>query len=132
MILRAMGSLTRPSGTAVIALVAVVFASVTNAAERQSPEEITATITETYGVEVLRLRDVTVDGRAAYAVTVMNPGGNSNAAFQVNTLLVDAATGTLIPTFRHHASGYDRPGATTHEPDVDGTGPTMRRRSLMD
>lgn len=97
-----------------------------------SPDEIAASIAETYGVEVLSLRDAKADGRAAYAVTVMNPGGNSNAAFQVNTLLVDAATGALIPTFRHGASGYDYPGGAAYQTGVEGTGPAMRKRSLAD
>lgn len=108
------------------------LASVSHAAEQLSRDEVAASIAETYGVEVLRLRDADVDGRAAYAVTVMNPGGNSNAAFQVNTLLVDAATGALIPTFRHGASGYGHTDGATYQTGVEGTGPAMRRRSLME
>ena len=89
-----------------------------------------ARIAEVYGVEVLRVQEVTVDGRAAYAITVMNPGGNSNAAFQVNTLLADAATGNLLPVFRHRPAGYDPPGAATYESKVDGL--ALRRRSFAE
>ncbi|WP_162913292.1 hypothetical protein [Rhodospirillaceae bacterium SYSU D60014] len=116
----------------IVLTLASSLVSAAHAAERLSRDEIAAKVAETYGVEVLRLRDAKVDGRAAYAVTVMNPDGNSNAAFQVSTLLVDAATGALIPTFRHGASGYDHPGGATYETGVEGTGPTMRQRSLTD
>jgi hypothetical protein len=133
MVRRTGSRLARPIAAAVVALaLASGLVSAAPAAERLSPDEISARIAETYGVEVLRLRDAKVDGRAAYAVTVMSPGGNSNAAFQVNTLLVDAATGALIPTFRHGASGYDHPGGATYQTGVEGTGPAMRQRSLTD
>jgi hypothetical protein len=36
----------------------------------------------------------------AFAVTVMNPGGNDNAAFQVYTVIVNAENGTLVPEQR--------------------------------
>ena len=63
-------------------------------------------IARTFGVKVLKTRSVTVNGRAAVEITVMNPGGNFNEAFQVYRLLVDAATGKLISGFGHGASAH--------------------------
>lgn len=62
-----------------------------------------------YGVEVLRVRAGERNGSAVWLVTFMVPGGNSNAAFQVQTLALEQATGALVPSFRHRRSGYDLP-----------------------
>ncbi len=62
-----------------------------------------------YGVEVLRVRAGERNGTAVWLVTFMVPGGNSNAAFQVQTLALEQATGDLVPSFRHRRSGYDLP-----------------------
>ena len=70
-------------------------------------EQVRDHVAKAFGVRVLDVRKGEVDGRAAFIVTVMNPGGNFNDAFQVNRLAVDAETGDLIPAFRHRASGYD-------------------------
>ena len=40
------------------------------------------------------------DGRAVFLVTVMNPGGDFNEAFQVTTLAVDVETGKLVSGYR--------------------------------
>ncbi len=82
-----------------------------------SEDQVRAAITRDYGVEVLRIRADTVDGRAVFLVTVMNPGGNFNEAFQVNTLAVDAETGRLVPQFRHHASGQSFSGSLSNVPN---------------
>ncbi len=71
-----------------------------------SEDQVRAAITRDYGVEILRIRADTLDGRAVFLVTVMNPGGDFNTAFQVNTLAVDAETGRLVPQFRHNPSGH--------------------------
>ncbi len=62
-----------------------------------------------YGVEVLKVRAGERDGTAVWLVTFMVPGGDSNAAFQVQTLALEQATGDLVPSFRHRRSGYDLP-----------------------
>lgn len=59
-----------------------------------------------YGVRALKVRPGEVGGRTVWLVTVMNPAGDSNAAFQVNTLAVDQETGELVPSFRHGTSGF--------------------------
>jgi hypothetical protein len=93
-----------------------------------SPERVATALAQRYGVSVLHVRKVIDDGRLAYEVVVMNPGGNFNEAYQVNTLEVDAATGELIPQFRHRADGYDLPGALKRSPPDDG-GRLLRRMS---
>ena len=72
-----------------------------------SKEQVRSSIEKTFGVKVLRIRDMLSEGRAAFAVTIMNPGGNFDEAFQVNTIVVDRATGKLISQFRHRDAGYD-------------------------
>ncbi len=80
-----------------------------------APEEVAARIASTYGVEVLRVREVEGNGRRLFAVTVMLPGGDRNDAFQVGTLLVDAETGEPVPRLRHRPSGYELPPAPAGE-----------------
>ena len=66
-------------------------------------------IAEAYDVKVLRVREGEIDGRPVWYVTIMNPVGDFNEAFQVNTLAVDRQTGQLVPSFRHRVSGYELP-----------------------
>lgn len=70
-----------------------------------SEQQLRAGIERTYNVRVLKMRPGNVAGRRAFIATVMNPGGDFNEAFQVNTLAIDAATGKLISGFRHRPSG---------------------------
>ncbi len=78
-----------------------------------SPDQVSAMIAEVYGVTVLRVEPVTEDDQSAYIVTIMNPGGDFNAAFQVYRIVVDAETGKLIPQFRHLRSGHQYSGTRT-------------------
>jgi hypothetical protein len=59
-------------------------------------DEVRRLVSEGLGVDVLSIEVVERDGEPAYAVTVMNPPGNTNSAFAVETLLVDGATGGLL------------------------------------
>ena len=68
-------------------------------------------IGERFDVEVLKVRPGEIDGRKVWLVTVMQPGGNSNSAFQVHLLAVDQESGALVPSFRHHTEGYTLPPA---------------------
>jgi hypothetical protein len=72
-------------------------------------EEAAIVVQSRYGVEVLRVRAGTIDGRPVWLVTVMKPGADSNDAFQVTTLAVEQETGLLVPAFRHGASGPLQP-----------------------
>ncbi len=112
----------RFSRTLVLAFLTVVLL-VSGAPDRGSAAvseaEVKADIESRFAVEVLRVRADTIDDRAVWMVTVMNKGGNDNAAFQVNTLAVDRATGELVPSFRHGASGYDLPPRVVPAPDAE-------------
>ncbi len=82
-----------------------------------SADAVAAAIAEAYGVTVLRVVAIEEDGRSVFRVTMMNPGGDFDEAFQVNTLLVDADTGKLVSAFRHRASGHDPSQAAAFEPN---------------
>ncbi len=80
-----------------------------------SADEVASAIAEAYGVTVLRVVPAKEDGRSAFRVMIMNPGGDFDEAFQVNTLLVDAESGKLVSGFRHRASGYEASQAASFE-----------------
>lgn len=84
-----------------------VSAPAANAATEFSPEEaaVAKKLTDTYGVQVLRIRPGEMNGTPVYIVTVMNPGGDFNAAFQVTTLAVDQKTGTLVSRLGQTSTG---------------------------
>ncbi len=97
------------AGLTLLGFLFVVGLVITNSAwagPKLSPDELKQQIEQTYPVHVLGIRAVKADGKAAYAVTVMNRGGDFNNAFQVNTFIVDADTGAPISVFRHLVSGY--------------------------
>ena len=99
-------------------------------AQRLTAEAAARQVAETYGVEPLRVREMRLeDGSLAYAVTVMTPGGNSNDAFLVTTLLVDARTGELVPQFRHTPTGHEFSDAPFNVPPTESDGPALRRGS---
>ncbi|MDX1575495.1 MAG: hypothetical protein R3285_04840 [Kiloniellales bacterium] len=101
-----------------------------NAAAQVTEQEAKRQVEEAYDVEVLKVSEGEIDGRAVWLVTVMLPEGNFNSAFMVSRLAVDRASGELVPSFRHRESGYDLPGGvrgdkTGLRPDVMG-GPIWR------
>src|SRR5437773_7530697 len=112
---------------------AVILASLCGiaSAEVKSPADVTADIEKSRGFKVLKLQQTTVDGRPAYLVTVMNGGGNTNSAFQVERILIDAETGAAISTFRHGATGVDLSTGPEFEPTHEGGGLTMRRETFQ-
>lgn len=75
-----------------------------------SGDAAAARIAKEYDVQVLRVRPGQADGTPVWLVTVMIPGGNSNAAFQVNTLAVNRQTGELVPSYRQGVHGPVEPG----------------------
>jgi hypothetical protein len=89
------------------------------AAERLSAEKVSTDIAKRYQVTVLRVTPTKVDDRAAYAVVVMNPGGDDNGAFGVTTLMADAETGELVSQFAHRPAGYDLPSPADRSPPAD-------------
>ena len=77
----------------------------TPAAAQMTGEQVANKIAAGFGVRVLKVRRSEVDGRAVFLVTVMNPGGDFDEAFQIITLAVDVKTGKLVSGFRHLSSG---------------------------
>jgi ribosomal protein L23 len=121
--------MTRVNAGRVLALlvaVAMGYLALAPSALAVTRTEVKAMIEKRFGVEVLRIKEISADGQEAYAVTVMNPGGNFNEAFQVNTIVVDRKTGRLIPQFRHRAAGVDRAAGGGRNVPED-TGPLSRR-----
>jgi hypothetical protein len=107
---------SKPLGVRLAVLgAALVIASalgVRPAGAAMSEAEVSRMIENTYGVQVLRVRAERLGEDLVWLVTVMNPPGDFNEAFQVNTLAVNQETGALIPTFRHGPSGIDLPGSS--------------------
>lgn len=100
-------------------------------AQKRTLSEAAAQVAESFDVEVLRSAEITLaDGTPAYELVVMNKGGAFNEAFQVTRLLVDPASGELIPRFRHGESGASISGAPRYSPGRDGADSMMRRDSL--
>ena len=123
-------SLGRPFAMALALCAGILLGGAPASAQRLTAESAAQGVAETYGVEVLRVREMRAeDGRRAYAVTVMAPGGDANDAFRVTTLLVDAQTGELIPQFRHTPTGHEISGAPSNVPPTEVDGPALRRRS---
>jgi hypothetical protein len=109
-------------------LAAVVLAGPA-AAQGLSKKEIADRIAKTYDVTVLKTVEAESDGKRVLYVTVMNGGGNSNAAFQVTTLEVDPATGDLVSQYRTTPTGQLDTAPGRLEPSYDQSGETMRHLS---
>lgn len=113
-----------------VALCVLATAGTPASAQRLTAAAAAQQVEETYGVEVLRVREMRgEDGRLAYAITVMEPGGDTNNAFQVTTLLIDARTGELVPQYRQTPTGQVISGAPSHVPRTEADGPALRRLS---
>jgi uncharacterized membrane protein YkoI len=83
-----------PFGAAVV-LTSVAFPS--SASEVLSEADARSIVEQRLKGDILKIEQKKIDGRVAYAVTVMNAGGNANHAYQVYTLVIDGETGTLVP-----------------------------------
>ena len=116
-----------------LALVAFVTAGVpagpAGAQQALTADAVAQEVAERYGVEVLDVTPSDTEGRPAYTVTVMNPGGNSNGAFRVTRLMVDRTTGELISQFRHEDAGYVLPGGAANRDTQGADGRAIRRMS---
>ncbi len=108
----------RPLAVAAMAMAAAI--GVLSAADAQvTARQASRQFAESYGVQVLKVRSAEIDGKRVYLLTVMNPKGDFNEAFQVNTVAVDADTGNLIAGFRHRSSGYDANQAPSYNPNLN-------------
>ena len=107
---RRLGFLRGCAGFGILLAAGFVMAwSVPSARAAVSDSAAARQIAELYNVEVLKTRAGKLDGRDVWLVTVMQPGGNRNSAFQVHVLVVDQETGELVSSFQHHSSGYSLP-----------------------
>lgn len=95
------------------------------AAQRMAKE-----IEKRFGVRVLRVERAESGGKPVYRMAVMNAGGDFNNAFAVHTLVVDPASGELLPEFRHEVSGYQPPAPLDRTPRDNGIATTIRRESF--
>ena len=102
------------------ALVGAIVALATPAGAEMSVDAVKRKIAADYAVTVLRVKPMTDDGRRVFSVTIMNPGGAFNEAFQVNTIVIDAETGQPIIQYRQGPGGL-KPAAP---PVSSRTGPS--------
>lgn len=120
-----------PAAVAAVALTGLHLAAPPRAMAQALLSEADArtALQRDYGVEVLRVREEVIDGAPAFRITVMNPEGNFNEAFQVNVLMIDRRSGKLISQYRQGSEG-----AVTSAPAGGGVsedvGPTLRRETL--
>ncbi len=89
----------------VTALVGAIVLVAAPARAEMSADAVKQKIEADYAVTVLRVKPMTGGGRRVFAVTIMNPGGDFNEAFQVNTIVIDAETGQLIIQYRQGPGG---------------------------
>jgi hypothetical protein len=95
-----------------------------------SEDQVRSRLQEELGVEVVGLRVVEVEGRPAYAVKVMNPPGNYNAAFLVSSLLIDGETGEIIAQSPGQPTMADPDLLPeSFRPEADASGVEVRRRT---
>lgn len=92
------------------------------------PQQIRERIAAELNVEVLEVRAAEIERGPAYAVKIMNPPGNSNSAFMVGTLLVDAESGEVLGRAQDFPT-FSESMPLVRDPDVDAAGPEMRRRT---
>jgi hypothetical protein len=92
-------------------------------------DEVRTLLGERFGVEVLKIEAIQSERGPAYAVTVMNPPGNDNSAFLVETLVVDGATGEVLGQVSHAPRVAPGLAAPSGQVDLDGGGLEMRRRT---
>lgn len=78
--------------------------------------------------EILAMQVVELAGAPAYAVRIMNPGGNSNDAFMVTTLLVDGATGEVLGRAAGYPS-FSEGAPLVRSPTAGESGRELRRRT---
>jgi hypothetical protein len=124
--------------TVIAALVALPLAA--HAAQPRKPvapagvdrvaQKLTQEITQRYGVQVLHSDRELLDGKPVYRMVVMNPGGDFNEAYAVHTLMVDAASGALVPQFVHLPAGYALAAPPDRMPRDDGSGVMIRRETF--
>ena len=121
--------MSRPCAACLLAASVLLATVPGRALAAVSEADAVENIEATYGVRALKVRSGEIDGRDVWLITVMNPGGDSNSAFQVNTLAVDKESGQLVPSFRHGTSGYVLPDARPRDDKFGRSPEAMRSRT---
>ena len=98
-------------------------------AARLSADQVRQRISEDLGVEVLSIDRIAAGERPAYALKVMNPPGNYNAAFRVVTLLVDGDSGAVLREIQTAPSAETPDAFPSRREPGEGSGLELRRRS---
>ena len=106
-----------------VAFGAVLAAGAAPGLAAMSADQVKRQVERTFGVCVLKMRPMKDADGAAFAVVIMNYGGDFNEAWQVNTIVVDAESGKLIRQFRHRASGIDDAGPRRRATNAPLMGP---------
>jgi len=96
---------------------------------RLSADQVRRQISEDLGVEVLSVGRIAAGERPAYALKVMNPPGNYNAAFRVVTLLVDGDSGAVLGEIQTPPSAEIPDAFPGRREAGEQSGPELRRRS---
>jgi hypothetical protein len=84
-----------------------------------------------FGVRVLAAGPTMWNGKPAYRMVVMNGGGDFDDAYAVHVLVVDAATGRLVPQFQNEVSGYRLAAPPDRATRDNGIATTIRRESFF-
>ena len=90
---------TRRCGLAAI-LAAGVGLAATAAGAAMTADQVRQQLERESGGKVIKIEPRKYGSLEAFAVTVMNPGGNDNASFQVYTGIINAENGTPVPEKR--------------------------------
>ncbi len=86
----------------------VMFLGAVPVAAGMPVDELSRAVAARYNVEVLKVLPAKEVGDDIVAVRVMNPAGNSNGAFQVYTVFVNAETGEFDPRYGELVSRLSR------------------------
>ncbi len=81
-------------------MAAVVGSSAFAATAAMTADQVRRQVEQESGGKVIKIEPRKVDHLSAFAVTIMNPGGNDNGAFQIYTVVVNAENGTIVPENR--------------------------------
>jgi len=90
---------TTRQGMAAILAATIGLAGV-EAEAAMSANEVRRQVEQASGGKVIKIEPRKYGDLAAFAVTVMNAGGNDNGAFQVYTVIINAENGTIVPEQR--------------------------------
>jgi len=75
------------------------------ASAQVTQDQVKRQLQEAYGVSILRIQIIENRGKSAFAVTMMNPPGNFNEAYQVSTIVIDRKTGKPMSQYFEETNG---------------------------